>query len=134
MAPSSQGPEPAQYPERFKIASLVALDSAPVIVVYHHLGRSFEGRSATHREQMRMWAAKLKDELGLGEEPEILWYRRGTARAYYVLLESDDQQIAVIRKSLEAFRASPWFEHEHFTPVSRHLATPRALSSGGRRP
>lgn len=102
-----------------EIASLLALDRAPVIVVYHHLGRSFKGRPATHPEQMRKWAAKLRDELELAEEPEILWYRRGTARAYFVLLESGDHRIAAIRERLEAFRASLWFEHEHFTPLPK---------------
>ena len=111
-----------------EIASLLSLDSVPVIVIYHHLGRSFEGRPATHPEQMRMWATKLKDELGLGEEPEILWYRRGTARAYFVLLESDDHGVAVIRKRLEAFRASPWFEHKHFTLVPQRHQLDKAAS------
>ena len=105
-----------------EIASLTALDSAPVIVIYHHLGRSFEGRPATHSEQVRKWAAKLTDGLGLGEEPEVLWYRRGTARAYFVLLESDTQQVAAVRKRLEAFRASPWFAHGHFTPLPQRQA------------
>lgn len=106
-----------KYAYQEEIASLVALDSAPVIVIYHHLARGFDGRPATHPEQMRKWAVKLSDELELVEEPEVLWYRRGTARAYFVLLESHDQRIAVIRKRLEAFRASLWFEHEHFTPL-----------------
>lgn len=106
-----------KYAYQEEIAPLLALDTAPVIVIYHHLGRSFDGRPATHPEQMHKWAVKLNDELELAEEPEVLWYRRGTARAYFVLLQSDDQRTAVIRKRLEAFRASLWFEHEHFTPL-----------------
>ena len=100
-----------------EVGSLLALDRPPVIVIYHHLGRSFQGRPATHPEQMRQWAAKLNNELELAQEPEILWYRRGTARAYFVLLESGDHRIAAIRRRLEAFRNSPWFTHEHFTPL-----------------
>ena len=98
-----------------EVASLTAIESNPVIVIYHHLGRSFEGRAAKHPEQMHRWAAKLKDDLQLAVEPEVLWYRRGTARAYFVLFTSDDDRTKLIRERLQRFRGGPWLAHRHFT-------------------
>lgn len=100
-----------------EIAELRAIETKPVIVIYHHLGRSFEGQPADHPKQMHQWATKLRDELDLAEEPEVLWYRRGSARVYFVLQASDDDRSNVIRHRLQRFRSGLWFEHEHFTPL-----------------
>lgn len=100
-----------------EIAELRAVKTKPVIVIYHHLGRSFEGQPADHPKQMHQWATKLRDEIDLPEEPEVLWYRRGTARAYFVLCVSDDDRTKVIRDRLQRFRSGLWFEREHFTPL-----------------
>lgn len=104
------------YPQE-EIALLRAIETKPVIVIYHHLGRSFEGQPADHPKQMHQWATKLRDGLDLAEEPEVLWYRRGTARAYFVLLDSGHDRNNVIRHRLQRFRSGLWFEHEHFTPL-----------------
>ena len=104
------------YPQE-EIALLRAIETKPVIVIYHHLGRSFEGQPADHPKQTHQWATKLWDELDLAEEPEVLWYRRGTARAYFVLHASDDDRTSVIRDRLQRFRSGLWFENGHFTPL-----------------
>ena len=100
-----------------EIASLVTAASEPVIVIYHHLGRSFGGRPAKHPEQMRKWAEKLQHDLQLNEEPEILWHRGGTARAYFVLFPSADDDTAAVRRRLSRFRDSLWFQLGHFKPL-----------------
>ena len=90
--------------------------SGQTVVVYHHLGRT-----ATHPVQMRDWAERLARELRLDAEPHILWYRRGTARAYFVI--PADSHAKTIDERLERFMRSPWFmpspgfKIPHFTPL-----------------
>lgn len=83
------------------------------VVIYHHIGRMFDGRGAQAPEQMRGWATHLRTTLSL--KPEILWYRRGNARAYFVLPRGEHAD--TIRTRLAAFRASAWFARKHFTPL-----------------
>ena len=85
------------------------------VVVYHHLGRT-----AKHPVQMREWTERLTRELRLDSEPHVLWYRRGTARAYFVI--PTDAHVRAIGERLQRFGQSRWFEHRHFTPLP--LATP----------
>lgn len=77
------------------------------VVIYHHLGRK------DHVEQMRDLAARLKSRLWLDRTPEILWYRRGTARAFFVIPTADRAEIVTTR--LDEFKASLWFKRAHFT-------------------
>ena len=100
-----------------EVASLVTAARQPVIVIYHHLGRSFDGRPAKQPEQMRSWAARLNRELRLDAEPQILWHRGETARAYFVLFPSDHDRTATVRGRLNRFRDSLWFQHGHFASL-----------------
>ena len=100
-----------------EVASLVTAARQPVIVIYHHLGRSFDGRPATQPEQMRGWATRLKHELRLDAEPQILWHRGETARAYFVLFPSVHDRIPAVRRRLDRFRDSLWFQHGHFASL-----------------
>ena len=85
------------------------------VIIYHHLGRTLEGGGASHPEQMRYWAENLKSVLQLDRSPEILWFRRGTARAYFVLPARD--HTTTIEKRLAEFRASVWATRKHFTAL-----------------
>ncbi|MCY4665616.1 MAG: hypothetical protein OXC00_13225 [Acidimicrobiaceae bacterium] len=103
-----------------EVASLVTAARQPVIVIYHHLGRSFDGRPAKQPEQMRKWAARLKHQLRLDTEPQVLWHRGETARAYFVLFPSDRDRTAAVRGRLDRFRDSPWFQHGHYALPPLH--------------
>lgn len=100
-----------------EVASLVTEARQPVIVIYHHLGRSFDGRPARQPEQMRGWAARLTHELRLDAEPQILWHRGETARAYFVLFPSGHNRTAAVRGRLDRFRDSLWFQQGHFASL-----------------
>ena len=97
-----------------EIQSYVRRDQT--VVIYHHIGRMFNKNGAKAPEQMRGWAARLQDKFSL--KPEILWYRRGSARAYFVLPAVNDVKRAdAIYTRLAAFRESAWFARKHFTAL-----------------
>ncbi len=79
------------------------------IVIYHHLDRK------DHVEQMREWAGRLRSRLWLDRTPEILRYRRGTGRSFFVVPAAGDADLITAR--LREFRTSLWFEREHLTPL-----------------
>lgn len=114
LAPPSAGPNSTEHAYMSELEAFVR--SGHTVVVYHHLGRT-----AGHPVQMRDWAERLTHELRLDAEPPVLWYRRGTARAYFVF--SADAHAGVIDDRLQQFQASRWFQaipgfkHPHFTPL-----------------
>lgn len=108
LAPPSAGRNSTEHAYVHEVETFVR--SGQTVVVYHHLGRT-----TTHPIQMREWAALLKHELRLDTEPQVLWYRKGTARAYFVI--PADAHAEVIGERLRRFQTSLWFEREHFTPL-----------------
>ncbi|MXW98255.1 MAG: hypothetical protein F4Y05_01310 [Acidimicrobiaceae bacterium] len=108
LAPRSAGDSSTEHAYVHEVKAFV--ESGQTVVVYHHLGRT-----AKHPIQMREWAARLTRELRLDAEPQVLWYRRGTARAYFVI--PADAHAGVIGERLQRFQASFWFERKHFTPL-----------------
>ena len=91
------------------------VERGQTVIIYHHLGRTWEGHGASHPEQMRYGAEQIKSALRLDRSPEILWFRRGTARAYFVLPARD--HVTTIEKRLAEFRASVWATRKHFTAL-----------------
>lgn len=75
------------------------------LVIYHHLGRT----GGSHNEQMHAWSARLASQLELAQPPLVLRYRRGTARAYFILPAPAHD--AVLRERVHAFLHSPWQAH-----------------------
>ena len=125
LAPPSAGLSSTEHAYVRELEAFVR--SGRTVVVYHHLGRT-----ATHPVQMRDWAERLARELRLDAEPHILWYRRGTARAYFVI--PADAHAKTIDERLERFRRSLWFERRHFTllplePLSPFRGSEMAPSS-----
>ena len=125
LAPPSAGLSSTDHAYVHELEAFVR--SGQTVVVYHHLGRT-----AAHPVQMRDWAERLARELRLDAEPHILWYRRGTARAYFVI--PADAHAKTIDERLERFRRSPWFERRHFTllplePLSPFRGSEMAPSS-----
>ncbi len=108
FAPRSAGPSSTEHAYVHELKTLV--QRGQTVVVYHHLGRT-----ATHPVQMRHWAARLAHELRLEAEPHVLWYRRGTARAYFVI--PADAHAGTISERLQRFGNSLWFKRRHFTPL-----------------
>lgn len=113
LAPPSAGHSSTEHAYVHEVEAFV--ESGQTVAVYHHLGRTAE-----HPVQMREWAERLTRELRLDTEPHVLWYRRGTARAYFVI--PADAHTGTIGERLEGFRRSPWFMSSpgfkvpHFTP------------------
>lgn len=80
------------------------------VVIYHHLGRTGleEGRNC-HSLQMRDWAKRINDELSPPVFPRVLWYRRGTARAFFILPAR--QHSTDIDARLSRMLDGPWACH-----------------------
>ena len=113
LAPPTAGRSSPEHINLYEVRPFV--ERGQTVIIYHHLARSFEGKGASHCKQMRGWAKRLKEKLPLNSEPEILWYRRGTARAYFIL--SGEEHTDIIARRLDAFRASRWFTRGHFTKL-----------------
>lgn len=108
LAPRSARANSTEHAYVHEVGAFV--QSGQTVVVYHHLGRT-----AKHPVQMREWAERLTRKLRLDAEPQVLWYRRGTARAYFVIPAG--AHAGVIGERLQRFQTSFWFEREHFTPL-----------------
>ena len=91
-----------------------SIKAEQTVVIYHQLGRAglIKGRNC-HALQMRDWAKKLKENLALPDLPRVLWYRRGTARAFFVLPAR--QHSADIDARLARMLDGPWACH--FTQI-----------------
>ena len=87
-----------------------SIKAEQTVVIYHQLGRTglIKGRNC-HALQMRDWAKRLKEDLTLPDFPRVLWYRRGTARAFFIL--SARQHSAVIDACLARMLDGPWACH-----------------------
>ena len=71
------------------------------LIIYHHLGRD-----GTAVEQIRKVADSLRTGLGLSSLPWALRYRRGTSRAYFVVMQERHQ--AVLKRRMNNFLKSEW--------------------------
>ena len=74
------------------------------LVVYHHLNRS-----AKAAEQIVKVAEALKSSLGLSRPPISLCYRRGSARAYFIVPRKEHE--STLERRVESLLASPWNSH-----------------------
>ena len=74
------------------------------LVIYHHLGR--RGKA---EQQINHLADLLKRELGLKQFPWALRYRRGSARAYFIIAQESHE--AYIESRLKPFVESSWSAH-----------------------
>ena len=73
------------------------------VVIYHHLGRH-----GSHADQIARWTERLQRRLAPADI-FTLRFRRGTARAFFVLATSD--LAPVLRERAAALLRSPWREH-----------------------
>ena len=74
------------------------------LIVYHHLGR--RGSAV---EQIMKVAESLKSSLGLVSHPLSLRYRRGSARAYFIVSQKDHE--SVLEDRISSLLNSAWNSH-----------------------
>ena len=84
------------------------------LVVYHHLGRS-----GSAEDQIRDLRGELQKRLATDAEIISLWYRRGTARAYFIVPNGRE---ALFNERIRSFLGGPWGQQEvrgrpHFQQV-----------------
>ena len=89
------------------------------LVIYHHLNRSSKAT-----QQIERVCVFLESSLKLLDSPLVFWYHRGTARAYFILIQEKHRQI--LEKRLNEFCNSQWcdekssgFKSPHFSLVRR---------------
>lgn len=81
------------------------------LVIYHHLGRQRKGP-----EQIKHWATRLQECLGLPHRPWSLWYHRGTARVYFIAPQDNHKDKLKMR--VKSFMGGPWGKQGHFEQVT----------------
>lgn len=81
------------------------------LVIYHHLGRQ-----GTAPEQIKYWATRLQEHLGLPHLPWSLWYHRGTARVYFIVPRDNHRD--ELKMLVKSFMGSPWGKQGHFERVT----------------
>ncbi len=64
------------------------------LVIYHHLGRW-----SSADEQIKFWAERLRDHLGLDNPPWALRFRRGSARVYFVIPSERHRELLCCRRT-----------------------------------
>ncbi len=74
------------------------------LIIYHHLGR----RGSAVEQTVRV-AEALKTSLNLPDPPRSLLYRRGSARAYFIV--SQEPHRPVLERRVENLLSSPWSSH-----------------------
>ena len=74
------------------------------LVIYHHLSRQ-----GTAEQQVKRVSDYLQFGLEFAELPIALRYRRGTARAYFLIAQPAHK--LAIDKNLSSFLHSPWQQH-----------------------
>ena len=74
------------------------------LIVYHHLGRQ-----GTAVEQIRRVAESLKKSLRLTSMPHSLRYRKGSARAYFIVAQ--DLHRSALEGRVDGLLAGPWSAH-----------------------
>lgn len=83
---------------------------ASAVVVYHHLGR----HGGDHDHQIRLIAKALAEVVQEGTTIRALWYRRGSSRAFFVLIRKQNE---ILQSRIDSLDHSPWVEKEHFQIV-----------------
>ena len=74
------------------------------LIIYHHLGR--QGSAV---KQIRYWIENLRSSLNFSCSPLALWYHRGTARAYFIVMQESHRDI--LEKQLARFLNGFWVNH-----------------------
>ena len=80
------------------------LERGQSLVIYHHLSRL--GKAHQQIEHLR---GSLRSSLGMLRRPLALWYRRGTARVYFIAAQERHESIVEAR--LKGFFGRPWRTH-----------------------
>lgn len=104
---ASVGPLTAKGPKYVYHDDIDALlDGSRSLIVYHHLGRQ------THEAQIKERLLHLQSRLPQASRAFALRFRRGTARAYFVL--AAERHAGLLRARALDLLSSPWGTNEHF--------------------
>lgn len=98
---SIRSPRATKYAYLEEVAPLV--ERGQSVVIYHHLSRN-----GTHANQIDRWLKRLREEFNPADI-FALRYRRGTARAFFVL--ANKSHTPILRKRADALLTSLWREH-----------------------
>ena len=74
------------------------------LAIYHHLGRQ-----GTAAQQIERVSEYLRSNLELPDQPQAVRYRRGTARAYFLIMQVAHKPI--LESNLFSFLRGPWQQH-----------------------
>lgn len=80
------------------------------VVIYHHLGRHGGG----HDRQIRLIADALDEVAPKGTTIRALRYRRGSSRAFFVLIRKQEKMVP---SRINSLAGSPWVTKNHFQIV-----------------
>ena len=75
------------------------------LVVYHHVGRTYRGRKAEAREQIRSRCRDLRQRLA-GAKPIALRWQRSSPRVFFVL--PSPEHAVRLKARIGALLSSPW--------------------------
>ncbi|MBI5179738.1 MAG: hypothetical protein HZA04_10830 [Nitrospinae bacterium] len=87
------------------------------LVIYHHLGRN-----STHEDQIKNLQQKLATKLGRAGSPPAIRafrYRRGTSRAFFIVLHPNNPFSDQMGEQVDSFRKPNWFDNNHFTFIDK---------------
>ena len=74
------------------------------LIIYHHSGR--RGKAL---EQIQHLSERLQQELGLSHRPMALWWRRVSARFYFIVSRPEHE--TALKSRLDSLFNSPWKHH-----------------------
>jgi len=83
---------------------------ASAVVIYHHLGR----HGGDHDNQIRLIAEALGKLAPNGTTIRALRYRRGSSRAFFVLIQKEHE---ILQSRIDSLADSSWVRKKHFQIV-----------------
>jgi hypothetical protein len=79
------------------------------LVFYHHLGR----HGGKHHQQIQKIAGQLESEFSNGVSVFCIRYRRGSGRAFFILVQKDHKETLLPRINQFTRSSSEWVKREH---------------------
>ena len=88
------------------------------LIIYHHSGRSIDGKGMKVDEQARHWKRELSRTLAISADPDVwaLRYHRGTSRIYFII--SAPKHRSTLEPNLKSFLNTFWVDRGHFSPLN----------------
>ena len=113
LAPPSASQTSPQHAYLSEVERFV--ERGQTVIIYHHLGRTWEGGGASHPEQMRYWAEQIQvcpPTRQIARDPVVPSRNRTS-----LFRSARPRPHHHIEKRLAEFRASLWATRKHFTAL-----------------